>query len=42
VALPDKDEREAAQGGALLILGRPSGPDRYSQRPHHGAAPPGG
>jgi aquaporin Z len=26
--LPDKDEREAAQGGALPILGRPSGPDR--------------
>jgi len=24
--LPDKDEREAAQGGALPILGRPSGP----------------
>jgi aquaporin Z len=26
--LPDKDERDAAQGGALPILGRPSGPDR--------------
>ncbi len=24
--LPDKDEREAAEGGALPILGRPSGP----------------
>jgi aquaporin Z len=25
--LPDEDEREAAEGGALPILGRPSGPD---------------
>jgi hypothetical protein len=24
--LPDQDEREAAEGGAVPILGRPSGP----------------
>jgi aquaporin Z len=24
--LPDKDERDAAQGGAIPVLGRPSGP----------------